>query len=229
MTADLPVLGPDDNVDRPAQWPLVSHKVLGVGAVSDYVDDTVATPDGEQMHRQYLLHPGAVAVIALDDHDRVVVVRQYRHPVGFQLIEPPAGLLDADDESFLAAAQRELAEEAMLAADDWRLLIDMFTSPGCNSEAIRFFLARGLRRVPRPDGFVVEHEELHMQVGLVPLADLVEGIYAGQIQSPTLVAGVLALEAARHSGRLDDLRPADLPWPARDIRQHLLDEIAKLA
>lgn len=47
MTADLPVLGPRDNVDRPAQWPLVSHKVLGVGAVSDYVDDTVATPDGE--------------------------------------------------------------------------------------------------------------------------------------------------------------------------------------
>ena len=53
--------------------------------------DWVPTPDGEQMHRQYLLHPGAVAVIALDENDRIVVVRQYRHPVGFQLIEPPAG------------------------------------------------------------------------------------------------------------------------------------------
>ena len=229
MTADLPVLSPREGVDAPAHWPLVAHRVLGEGAVSDYVDDTVATPAGEQMHRQYLLHPGAVAVIALDDHDRVVVVRQYRHPVGFQLIEPPAGLLDAAGESYLAAAQRELAEEAMLAADDWRLLIDMFTSPGCNSEAIRFFLARGLRSVPRPDGFVVEHEELDMQIALVPLGDLVDGIYAGRIQSPSLVAGVLALEAARQSGRLDDLRPADRPWPARDVRQHHLDEIAKLA
>ena len=66
------------------------------------------------MQRQYLLHPGAVGVIAWDDADRIAVVRQYRHPVGFQLVEPPAGLLDADDESWLAAAQRELAEEAGL-------------------------------------------------------------------------------------------------------------------
>ncbi len=223
------LLGPDEAADVPTEWPIRSHEVLGEGAVSDYVDDVVATPDGAEMHRQYLLHPGAVAVIALDDADRVVVVRQYRHPVGFQLIEPPAGLLDADGESWLAAAQRELAEEAMLAADDWRLLIDMFTSPGCNSESIRFFLARGLRDVPRPDGFVVEHEELHMEICLVPLADLVDGIYAGRVQSPSLVAGVLALEAARLAGRLDDLRPADAPWPARQVRHELLDEIAKLA
>ena len=228
MGSEPRLLGPGEAVDVPAHWRIDAHRVLGEGAVSDYVDDVVRTPDGEQMHRQYLLHPGAVAVIALDDHDRVVVVRQYRHPVGFQLIEPPAGLLDADDESFLAAAQRELAEEAMLAADDWRLLIDMFTSPGCNSESIRFFLARGLREAPRPDGFVVEHEELHMEICLVPLADLVDGIYAGQVQSPTIVAGVLALEAARLAGRLDDLRPADSPWPAREVRQGLLGAIAEL-
>ncbi|HOQ53911.1 MAG TPA: NUDIX hydrolase [Micropruina sp.] len=229
MTSPLRVLGHGEGVDVPANWPLVAHRVLGEGAVSDYVDDIVDTPAGERMHRQYLLHPGAVAVIALDEHDRVVVVRQYRHPVGFQLIEPPAGLLDADGESWLAAAQRELAEEAMLAADDWRLLVDMFTSPGCNSESIRFFLARGLHAVPRPDGFVVEHEELDMELCLVPLTDLLEAIYAGRVQSPTIVAGVLALEAARLGGRLDDLRPADSPWPAREVRHHLLDEIAKLA
>ncbi|MFT4295982.1 MAG: NUDIX hydrolase [Micropruina sp.] len=223
------LLGPGEAIDVPARWAVRSHRVIGPGAVSDYVDDVVATPDGEEMHRQYLLHPGAVAVIALDEDDRVVVVRQYRHPVGFQLIEPPAGLLDADGESWLGAAQRELAEEAMLAADDWRLLIDMFTSPGCNSESIRFFLARGLRPVPRPDGFVVEHEELDMEICLVALADLVDGIYAGQVQSPTLVAGVLALEAARRGGRLDALRPADSPWPAREVRQRQLEAIAELA
>ncbi len=222
------LLGPGEAVDVPTEWPTRSHRVLGPGAVSDYVDDVVATPDGQEMHRQYLLHPGAVAVIALDEADRVVVVRQYRHPVGFQLIEPPAGLLDADGESWLGAAQRELAEEAMLAADDWRLLIDMFTSPGCNSESIRFFLARGLRDAPRPDGFVVEHEELDMEICLVPLADLLNGIYAGDVQSPTLVAGVLALEAARLGGRLDALRPAESPWPARDARARHLEAIAGL-
>lgn len=223
------LLGPGEAVDVPTAWPIRSHEVLGEGAVSDYVDDVVATPDGAAMHRQYLLHPGAVAVIALDEADRVVVVRQYRHPVGFQLIEPPAGLLDADGESWLAAAQRELAEEAMLAADDWRLLIDMFTSPGCNSESIRFFLARGLRDVPRPDGFVVEHEELDMEICLVPLTDLLDGIYAGRVQSPTVVAGALALEAARLGGRLDSLRPADSPWPAREARTRHLGTIAGLA
>jgi len=222
------VLGPGEATDVEAHWQITSHRVIGPGAVSDYVDDVVQTPTDEVMHRQYLLHPGAVAVIALDDEDRIVVVRQYRHPVGFQLIEPPAGLLDSDGESWLAAAQRELAEEAMLAADDWRLLIDMFTSPGCNSESIRFFLARGLRQAPRPDGFVVEHEELHMEICLVALADLLDGIYAGKVQSPTIVAGVLALEAARLGGRLDSLRPADSPWPAREVRHQLLEAIAKL-
>lgn len=229
MRPDVRRLSGAEATDVQAHWQISAHRVLGEGVVSDYVDDTVVTPTGDAMHRQYLMHPGAVAVIALDELDRVVVVRQYRHPVSFQLIEPPAGLLDAEGESWLGAAQRELAEEAMLAADDWRLLIDMFTSPGCNSESIRFFLARGLRDVPRPDGFVVEHEELDMEICLVALVDLLDGIYAGNVQSPTLVAGVLALEAARLGGRLDALRPADSPWPARTVRGEQLEAIAKLA
>lgn len=209
------VLSLDEVTDQPVDWPIVSHRVLGRGAVSDFVDDGVATPDGVTMQRQYLRHPGAVAVIALDEADRVVVVRQYRHPVGFRLTEPPAGLLDPGDGSALLAAQRELAEEALLAADDWRVLIDLFTSPGCNQEAIRFFLARGLREVPRPDGFEVEHEELDMEVCAVSVDDLAAAVFAGRVQSPTMVAGILALVAARSTGRLDDLRPAESPWPAR--------------
>lgn len=223
------LLGAGEASDVPTRWQIERHRVLGEGVVSDYVDDVVVTPTGDRMHRQYLLHPGAVAVIALDEQDRVVVLRQYRHPVGYQLIEPPAGLLDADGESWLTAAQRELAEEAMLAADDWRLLIDMFTSPGCNSESIRFFLARGLREVPRPDGFVVEHEELDMEICLVALDDLLDGIYAGRVQSPTMVAGILALEAARLGGRLDGLRPAESAWPAREVRERQREAIAELA
>ncbi|NYK32443.1 NUDIX domain-containing protein, partial [Salmonella enterica subsp. enterica serovar Typhimurium] len=89
------------------------------------------------INRQYMSHPGAVGIIALDDQDRVAVVRQYRHPVRMVLVEPPAGLLDVEGEDFLAAAQRELAEEAMLSADDWRVLVDIVTTPGGCQESLR--------------------------------------------------------------------------------------------
>ena len=107
-------LAPAEVGDTPMVWPVASHVVLGHGKVSDFVNDSVLTPDGGRMERQYTLHPGAVGVIAWDDADRIAVVRQYRHPVGFQLTEPPAGLLDAEGETWLSAAQRELAEEAGL-------------------------------------------------------------------------------------------------------------------
>lgn len=203
--------------DQPDSWPVTDRRVLGRGRVCDFVEDDIEAPDGVRFTRQWLTHPGAVAIIALRDDDRVAVVHQYRHPVAMRLVEPPAGLLDADGEGFLVAAQRELAEEAMLRADDWRVLVDIFSTPGGVAETIRVYLARGLHPAERPDGFEVEHEEAHMEVGWVPLADLVDAVYGGHVQSPTLVSGVLALEAARATGRLDSLRPADAPWPARDI------------
>lgn len=137
------LLGPDEAADVPTEWPIRSHEVLGEGAVSDYVDDVVATPDGAEMHRQYLLHPGAVAVIALDEADRVVVVRQYRHPVGFKLIEPPAGLLDLDNESWLVAAQRELAEETGYHAARWTRLGVVSPNPAIMDNRLHMYLADG--------------------------------------------------------------------------------------
>nr|WP_282005349.1 NUDIX hydrolase [Propioniciclava sinopodophylli] len=215
----LRVLSGDEVRDEPLAWPVRSHTLLGGGLVSDFVRDEVETPAGEVMKRDYLLHPGAVGIIALDDAERVVVVRQLRHPVGFRLIEPPAGLIDAGETSWLAVAQRELAEEVELAASDWRILVDYMTSPGCLQETLRVFLARGLSRVGRPDGFIVEHEEADMEVCLVPLDDLVDAIYAGRVQNPTMVVGALAAYAALRTGRVDALRAADAPWPARDAKQ----------
>ncbi len=203
--------------DEPLAWPVTAHRVLGSGSVSDFVNDTVETPDGGSMDRQYLLHPGAVGVIAWDDDaDRIAVVRQYRHPAAFQLVEPPAGLLDADGESWLTAAQRELAEEAGLQAQRWQVLVDLFTSPGACQESLRIYLARDLSEAAAPEGFVAAHEEAHMEAGWAARADLVDGILAGRLQNPTMVSGMLALEVARLSGRLDDLRAADAEWPARD-------------
>jgi 8-oxo-dGDP phosphatase len=205
--------------DTPMVWPVSSHAVLGHGNVSDFVNDTVVTPGGGSMERQYTLHPGAVGVIAWDADDRIAVVRQYRHPVGFQLTEPPAGLLDLDGEAWLTAAQRELAEEVGLGAEQWDVLVDLFTTPGANQESLRIYLARGLTDTAAPDGFVADHEEADMEVCWAARADLVDAVLAGELQNPTMVAGVLALEVARLSGRLDDLRAAEAPWPARAVRE----------
>lgn len=212
--------------DAAMAWPLVGHRVLGRGAVSDFVDDRVATPSGQTMARQYLLHPGAVGIIALDDADRIAVVRQYRHPVGFRLTEPPAGLLDHADEDVVLAAQRELAEEAGLQAARWQVLVDVFTTPGANQESLRVFLARELSDAPAPDGFVADHEEAEMEVCWATRADLVDAVLAGRLQNPTMVTGVLALETARLSGRLETLRPADADWPARQVWQSRNAELA---
>ncbi|WP_420175545.1 NUDIX domain-containing protein [Luteococcus sp. OSA5] len=215
-------------LDRPEAWTINSHRVLGVGRVCSFVEEDILPPSGEQFTRQYLTHPGAVAVMALDDDDRVAVVHQYRHPVAMKLVEPPAGLLDAEGESFLSAAQRELAEEALLRADDWRVLVDIFTTPGGCEESIRIYLARGLSPAPRPEGFVVEDEEAHMEISWVPLEELVAQVFAGRIQSPSMVSGALALQTALLSGTLDALRPADASWPAREVWQARVAERTRM-
>ncbi len=215
----LRVLGGGDVRDELLDWPVRTHALLGGGLVSDFVRDEVETPEGVVMKRDYLLHPGAVGVIALDEHERVVVVRQFRHPVGFRLIEPPAGLLDASDgDGWLGGAQRELAEEVQLAASDWRVLVDYMTSPGCLQESLRVYLAQGLTDAERPDGFIVEHEEADMEVCLVALDDLVDAIYAGHVQNPTMVVGALAAFAALRTGRLEALRTPEASWPAREAK-----------
>jgi ADP-ribose pyrophosphatase len=202
--------------DQPMAWPVRSREVLGTGFVSSFVDEEVETPSGETMRRQYVTHPGAVGVVAWrEETDDVAVVRQYRHPVRMELVEIPAGLLDLDGEEYVVAAQRELAEEAELAADRWDVLVDTCTTPGACEESLRIFLARGLRPADRPEGFVLEGEEAHMTWEFIPRAALVDAVLAGECQNPSLVAGILALETARLSGRLDDLRPADAPWPIR--------------
>ncbi|OYO02891.1 ADP-ribose pyrophosphatase [Enemella evansiae] len=195
-------------------WPVRERRLLGKGRLFDYVGDVVETPSGETMTRDWLDHVGAVGVIAVDDEFNVIVIGQYRHPLGQRLVEPPAGLLDVHAEAYQLAAARELAEEAGLAASDWRVLVDITTTPGGVSETLRMYLATGLSAAPAPEGFTLQGEEAHLDHYRVPLADLVDGILAGRLQSPSLVSGCLALWAARD--RLDALRPADAPWPARD-------------
>jgi ADP-ribose pyrophosphatase len=104
--AGTPILDDLALLDDPQAWTVEATGELAAGRKTSYRSDQVRTPDGELINREYLKHPGAVGVIALDDHDRVVLVRQYRHPVRHRLIEPPAGLLDNGDEDYLGGFQR---------------------------------------------------------------------------------------------------------------------------
>jgi 8-oxo-dGDP phosphatase len=216
LDPDRVVLAPAELADLPLAWPVLSTEVLAKGHVATFAQDHVRTPDGGEMTREYLRHPGAVGIIALDEADRVVLVRQYRHPVRHRLSEPPAGLLDHAGEDPLVAAQRELAEEVGLSAGRWNVLVDVFTTPGIISEGLRVYLARDLAPANRPDGFTAEGEEAEMDTVWASLDDLLDAVLDGRLHNPTLVSGILAAGAARLRDGFATLRPADAPWPARD-------------
>ncbi|MFL6100720.1 MAG: NUDIX domain-containing protein [Actinomycetales bacterium] len=209
MTAD-DTLGPLQ--DRIEPRPVGTTEHLLSGMVWDVVRDTVDLGDAGVVRREYLKHPGAVGILALDDQERVAVVDQYRHPVGMVLWEIPAGLLDVAEEPPVECARRELAEEADLVAQEWHVLADFMNSPGGTSEAFRCFLARGLSDVPEAQRHARHGEELAMQVRWAGLDELRDGILAGRLHSPSLVVGVLAACAARDQG-WRTLRPASAPWP----------------
>src|SRR5215210_247180 len=159
---------------EPHDFRVLDSEQVYEGRVISLRRDTVTMPGGGSSVREIVHHPGAVAVVALDADGRVVLVRQYRHPVGRHLWELPAGLRDSDGEPPLETAKRELAEEAQLAAARWSLLTTSYSSPGFCDEQVLIYLAEELADVERPDGFVVEHEELDMTLDRVPLDDAVQ-------------------------------------------------------
>jgi ADP-ribose pyrophosphatase len=185
------------------------------GALINVRVDDVRMSDGSVVPREIVTHPGAVAIVALDDEGRIVLVNQYRPALGAQLDELPAGILDVDGESALDAAKRELAEETGLVADEWAVLVDLHPSPGISTEAVRVFLARGLSAAP--DEHEREHEELTMTVIRETLAEAVRRALSGGITNSAAVAGILAAVHGRATG-WRDLRPADVRWPARPGR-----------
>ena len=168
------------------------------GRVWDVRSDTVRYGDGEIV-RQYVDHPGAAAVVAVDAQDRVLLIQQYRHPIRHRDWEIPAGLLDVAGEDPLQAAQRELAEEADLAAQDWDTLVSVFTTPGGNDEVVHLFLAR--RLAPVGTAHAREEEEADIRTEWVPLDDVVTGVLHGRLRNGILAVGVLAAaERLRRSG-----------------------------
>jgi len=213
VPAAAPGTDPEELADQASPRPLLSSQTVYQGRIWNVISDAFVLEDGgEPLTRDYIDHPGAVAVLVMNDDGQVLLLRQYRHPVKMALWEIPAGLLDVQGEGFVAGAVRELAEEADLVASQWNVLADVFNSPGSSSEAIRIYLARGLSVVPEDQRHVRTDEEAEIQFRWVDLDDAVAAVLAGSLHNPSAVVGILAVAAARASG-FADLRPADAPWP----------------
>jgi 8-oxo-dGDP phosphatase len=207
-----PLESPDQLADVAAPRRVTSSELAFKGLIWDVRRDEVALDDERRVTREYLAHPGAVTVLALDDDERVLMIRQYRHATRMELWELPAGLLDVAGEDPLDAARRELAEEADLLADRWDVLVDWFNSPGGSDEALRLYLARGVRPVADADLHERVDEEHDMPTLWVPLDEARDAVLAGRVHNPGAVIGILAACAAREGG-WSTLRPAGAPWP----------------
>ena len=187
--------------DVTQRWPVVCSAELMHGEIIRVRRDMVQMPDGDTAGREVVEHPGAVAVLAIDEAERVLVIRQYRHPVSALLWEIPAGLRDIDGEPPLVTAERELLEEAGYRAADWRVLVDFFSSPGIITERLRVFLARGLTEVPAEQRtYVRRHEEAELVVAWLPLEEAVAAFLAGDLRNGVTAVGILSAYAALRGG-----------------------------
>lgn len=194
------------------EYEVKSSESVFTGEIISVRTDHVTMPGGDESQRDVVEHPGAVGVVALDESGRVMLIKQYRHPVREALWELPAGLLDVDGEQALAAAQRELGEEAGLSAERWNVLIDLLTSPGMTNEASRVYLARNISDVSeqRSD----EDEEGDLELAWVDLDEAILSIMSGGIRNALAVAGLLATLRAREND-YEGLRNENAPWPDR--------------
>lgn len=202
--------------DSYAPRPATGFQRLIKGKIFDFCVENVDLGNGDVVVREYIDHPGAVAILALDQQDRIAMVNQYRHPVHSILWEIPAGLLDVPGEDPLEAAERELAEEVDLRAGEWHVLVDILTTPGGSNEALRIFLARDLAPVPDSELFERSDEEADMHLTWVPLEEAVAGALAGKLHNPSAVVGVLAAAASKADGWAS-LRAPDAPWAWRRV------------
>jgi ADP-ribose pyrophosphatase len=198
MVSDLP----------PESWPVAASEEQFSNWLITVRNDKVQLPDGQHADRTVITHIGAVAVLALDEQDRVLMIRQYRHPVARQLWEIPAGLRDVTGEALVDTARRELLEETGYAASEWQVLVDSYASPGITSERIRIFLARGLTAAE--SDYQREGEEKFLRTAWVPLTEAMRAALAGKLHNGSTIQGVLAGYIASTEG-FSGLRPADAP------------------
>jgi ADP-ribose pyrophosphatase len=163
---------------------------------------TARTPDGDEIVRDVVVHPGAVVIAPLDSMGRLLLVTQYRLPAGGTLLELPAGTLDEHDgtvEDPLAAAHRELEEETGYRAGSMERLGGFWSAPGFSTEYLTLYLARDLREADEDRLAPDLDEDLNLVV--LSMADAVAAIDAGLIEDAKSIAGILLV--VRWLGRGD--------------------------
>lgn len=187
----------------------VESETVYVGNILALRADKVRMPGGNTARREVVEHYGAVAILAIDEDNNIVLVYQYRQSFGRRLWELPAGLLDVSGEPPHVSAARELKEEAGLSAKDWSVLVDLDTAPGFSDESVRVYRATVLSDVGRPDS---HDEEADLVVKWFPLSEAVRMVFNGEIVNSIAVAGILAAYAMPDT---DLMRPVDAPWTDR--------------
>jgi ADP-ribose pyrophosphatase len=201
-------------MDQPADVEIVNESIVFTGRVWNIRHETFRY-NHETLGRDFVAHTGAVAVLVIDDEDRILAIRQYRHAVRLREWEIPAGLLDIEGEDPLEAAKRELAEEVDLVADNWSVLSDYSTSPGGSNEIVRIFVARGLHAIE--EAFDRTGEEADIELRWVSLDDAYEAALNRRITNSVILIAVLSAHASRARG-WSTLLPGDSPWPMRRWR-----------
>lgn len=196
---------PEQFADEPFEVEITRRSTEFTGLVWSVVSETF-TYNGLPTTREFIDHTGAVAILAMDDDDRILAIAQYRHPIRSRDWEIPAGLLDLEGESMLLAAKRELAEEVDLVAETWHTLAEITTSPGGSNEHLRIYLARGLS--PTAQQFAREAEEADIVLRWISLDDAVAAVLSGAVKNVGFSIAVLAASAAR-AGGWQALRPAE--------------------
>jgi ADP-ribose pyrophosphatase len=206
---------PDHLTDDPIVVPVLSHETVYAGHVWDIEKDRFMLGDDE-ITREYMAHTGAVAILALDERGRVLLIKQYRHPIRAREWELPAGLLDVLGESPLLGAQRELAEEADIVAENWALLSEFASSPGGSNEVVRVYLARGISAAPH--AHVRTEEEAGIELRWVPLDEVVDAVLSRELQNSILAIAALSAQAGLARG-WETLAAADSLWPRHPLER----------
>ncbi|MBA3877053.1 MAG: ADP-ribose pyrophosphatase [Anaerolinea sp.] len=174
---------------------VVGTRVVHRGHYLEVRVDEILAPDGRRSTRDIVGHPGAVAIVALDSEDRVLLVRQFRLAAGRTLLEIPAGTLDRADDGSLEdpdlAARRELEEETGLRASSWEHLGAFWTAPGFATELMHLYLARDL--VPAHGKRLGPDEDERLELERIPWRDAVVMAERGEIADAKSLVGLLRL------------------------------------
>jgi ADP-ribose pyrophosphatase len=182
---------------------LIGSEVIRRGRILEFRIDTVEAADGHRSTRDIAGHPGGVCMVAIDDRDRVLLVRQWRHATGGPLLEIPAGTLDRDEdgtiEDHVIAARRELEEETGSLAASWRHLGAFYTAPGFTSELMHLYLATDLTAAH--EGGLHPDDDERLELYPTPFRDAVAMAERGEIRDAKTIVGLLWVARLREAER----------------------------